>query len=200
MKPLLGCGIAAAVLLVVVIGLVVWGVGYSNQFVAADQDVKEKWAQVQNVYQRRADLIPNLVETVKGFATQERTVLEGVTRARAAATGIQATPELINDPVAFKKFQQAQAELGSQLGRLLAVVENYPNLKSDQNFLALQSQLEGTENRIAQERRRFNEAVRAYNVKVTQLPGRLIAGFLGYKERPFFEAAAGSEAAPKVKF
>jgi len=200
MKPLLGCGVAAAVLLVVVIGLVVWGVGYSNQFVAADQDVKEKWAQVQNVYQRRADLIPNLVETVKGFATQERTVLEGVTRARAAATGIQATPELINDPVAFKKFQQAQAELGSQLGRLLAVVENYPNLKSDQNFLALQSQLEGTENRIAQERRRFNEAVRAYNVKVTQLPGRLIAGFLGYKERPFFEAAAGSEAAPKVKF
>ena len=200
MKPLLGCGVAAAVLLVVVIGLVVWGVGYSNQFVAADQEVKEKWAQVQNVYQRRADLIPNLVETVKGFATQERTVLEGVTRARAAATGIQATPELINDPVAFKKFQQAQAELGSQLGRLLAVVENYPNLKSDQNFLALQSQLEGTENRIAQERRRFNEAVRAYNVKVTQLPGRLIAGFLGYKERPFFEAAAGSEAAPKVKF
>ena len=200
MKPLVGCGIAAAVLLVVVIGLVVWGVGYSNQFVAADQDVKEKWAQVQNVYQRRADLIPNLVETVKGFATQERTVLEGVTRARAAATGIQATPELINDPVAFKKFQQAQAELGSQLGRLLAVVENYPNLKSDQNFLALQSQLEGTENRIAQERRRFNEAVRAYNVRVTQLPGRLIAGFLGYKERPFFEAAAGSEAAPKVKF
>ena len=200
MKPLVGCGIAAAVLLVVVIGLVVWGVGYSNQFVAADQDVKEKWAQVQNVYQRRADLIPNLVETVKGFAAQERTVLEGVTRARAAATGIQATPELINDPVAFKKFQQAQAELGSQLGRLLAVVENYPNLKSDQNFLALQSQLEGTENRIAQERRRFNEAVRAYNVKVTQLPGRLIAGFLGYKERPFFEAAAGSDVAPKVKF
>lgn len=200
MKPLLGCGIVAAVLLVVVIGLVVWGVGYSNQFVAVDQDVKEKWAQVQNVYQRRADLIPNLVETVKGFATQERTVLEGVTRARAAATGIQATPELINDPVAFKKFQQAQAELGSQLGRLLAVVENYPNLKSDQNFLALQSQLEGTENRITVERRRFNEAVRAYNVKVTQLPGRLIAGFLGYKERPFFEAAAGSEAAPKVKF
>jgi LemA protein len=200
MKPLLGCGIAAAVLLVVVIGLVVWGVGYSNQFVAADQDVKEKWAQVQNVYQRRADLIPNLVETVKGFATQERTVLEGVTRARAAATGIQATPELINDPVAFKKFQQAQAELGSQLGRLLAVVENYPNLKSDQNFLALQSQLEGTENRIAVERRRFNESVRAYNVRVTQLPGRLIAGFLGYKERPFFEAAAGSDVAPKVKF
>ncbi len=200
MKPLVGCGIVAAVLLVVVIGLVVWGVGYSNQFVAADQDVKEKWAQVQNVYQRRADLIPNLVETVKGFATQERTVLEGVTRARAAATGIQATPELINDPVAFKKFQQAQAELGSQLGRLLAVVENYPNLKSDQNFLALQSQLEGTENRITVERRRFNEAVRAYNVRVTQLPGRLIAGFLGYKERPFFEAAAGSEAAPKVKF
>jgi len=192
--------IALIVVVVVIVGIVGWAISVQNRLVGLEQDVNEKWAQVQNVYQRRADLIPNLVETVKGFATQERTVLEGVTRARAAATGIQATPELINDPVAFKKFQQAQAELGSQLGRLLAVVENYPNLKSDQNFLALQSQLEGTENRIAQERRRFNEAVRAYNVKVTQLPGRLIAGFLGYKERPFFEAAAGSEAAPKVKF
>ena len=202
MKPLLGCGIAAAVLLVVVIGLVVWGVGYSNQFVAADQDVKEKWAQVQNVYQRRADLIPNLVETVKGFATQERTVLEGVTRARAAATGIQATPELINDPVAFKKFRQAQAELGSQLGRLLAVVENYPNLKSDQNFLALQSQLEGTENRIAISRRDYNEAVRDFNTTLRTFPQIIFAKTMYASSKPMilFAATEQSQTAPSVSF
>jgi LemA protein len=162
--------------------------------------VNEKWAQVQNVYQRRADLIPNLVETVKGFAAQERTVLEEVTRARASASGIQATPELINDPAAFKKFQDAQAQLGGALSRLLVTVERYPELKSNQNFLALQSQLEGTENRISVERMRYNEAVRDYNTRLRLFPGSIVASFRGFKEKPFFEATPGSEQPPKVKF
>ena len=146
--------IVLGVIVLIVIGGIGWAIGINNQLVAQEQAVNEKWAQVQNVYQRRADLVPNLVETVKGFATQERTVLEEVTKARANATGIKATPELINDPVAFRKFQQAQAELGGALGRLLVTVERYPELRSNQNFLTLQSQLEGTENRIAVERMR----------------------------------------------
>jgi LemA protein len=174
--------------------------GIYNSFVTAEQGVNEKWAQVQNVYQRRADLIPNLVETVKGFAAQEKTVLEEVTRARASASGIKATPELLNDPANFKKFQDAQNQLGGALSRLLVTVERYPDLKSNQNFLALQSQLEGTENRITVERQRFNEAVREYNTKIKLMPGALVARLMGFKEKAFFEAAAGSEAAPKVKF
>jgi LemA protein len=174
--------------------------GVYNGFVTAEQGVNEKWAQVQNVYQRRADLIPNLVETVKGFAAQEKTVLEAVTQARASASGIKATPELLNDPVAFKKFQDAQNQLGGALSRLLVTVERYPELKSNQNFLALQSQLEGTENRITVERMRFNEAVRDYNTKIKMMPGALVAGMMGFKEKAFFEAAPGSETVPKVKF
>jgi LemA protein len=131
-----------------------------------EQAVNEKWAQVQNVYQRRADLIPNLVETVKGYAAQERTVLEEVTKARASVAGIKATPELVNDPEAFRKFQAAQQELSGALARLLVTVERYPDLKSNQNFLTLQSQLEGTENRIAVERMRYSETVRDYNTEV----------------------------------
>ncbi|MDO8480098.1 MAG: LemA family protein [Candidatus Rokubacteria bacterium] len=174
--------------------------GVYNGFVTAEQSVNEKWAQVQNVYQRRADLIPNLVETVKGFAAQEKTVLEEVTKARASVAGIKATPELLNDPVAFKKFQDAQNQLGGALSRLLVTVERYPELKSNQNFLALQSQLEGTENRITVERMRFNEAVRDYNTKIKLMPGALVAGMMGFKEKAFFEAAPGSETVPKVKF
>ena len=137
--------IVVGVLVVIVVIAFMWGIGVNNQLVGADVAVSEKWAQVQNVYQRRADLIPNLVETVKGFATQERTVLEEVTQARASAGSIKATPELLNDPAAFKKFQDAQNQLGGALSRLLVTVERYPELKSNQNFLALQSQLEGTE-------------------------------------------------------
>ena len=174
--------------------------GVYNGFVTAEQTVNEKWAQVQNVYQRRADLIPNLVETVKGFAAQERTVLEEVTKARASVAGIKATPELLNDPVAFKKFQDAQSQLGGALSRLLVTVERYPDLKSNQNFLALQSQLEGTENRITVERQRFNEAVRDYNTKIKVMPGALVARLMGFKEKAFFEGAPGSETVPKVKF
>jgi LemA protein len=188
---------------VIVVALILgigWGIGVNNDLVRSEQLVNEKWAQVQNVYQRRADLIPNLVETVKGFATQERTVLEEVTKARASVAGIKATPELINDPEAFQKFQQAQAQLGGALSRLLVTVERYPDLKSNQNFLALQSQLEGTENRIAVERMRFNEAVRDYNTRLRLFPGSLVASFRGFKDKAFFEAAPGSEQVPKVKF
>jgi len=192
--------VVLGVILLAVIGFVAWAIGINNELVRADVDVSEKWSQVQNVYQRRADLIPNLVETVKGFAAQERTVLEEVTKARASVAGIKATPELVNDPQAMKKFQEAQAQLGGALSRLLVTVERYPDLKSNQNFLALQSQLEGTENRIAVERRRYNEAVREYNTRIRVFPASLIASFRGFKEKAFFEAAPGSEAAPKVKF
>ncbi|MDP2626246.1 MAG: LemA family protein [Candidatus Rokubacteria bacterium] len=192
--------IVLGVIVLVVLGGIGWAVGVNNDLVARDQDVKEKWAQVQNVYQRRADLVPNLVETVKGFAAQERTVLDEVTRARASVAGIKATPELLNDPQALQKFQQAQSELGGALSRLLVVVERYPDLKSNQNFLALQSQLEGTENRIAVERRRFNESVREYNTRLRLFPGSLVASFAGFRDTAFFEAAPGSEAVPRVKF
>jgi LemA protein len=188
------------VIALVVVGGVVWAVGVNNTLVRSEQVVNEKWAQVQNVYQRRADLIPNLVETVKGFAAQERTVLEEVTKARASVAGIKATPELINDPEAFRKFQQAQSQLGGALSRLLVTVERYPELKSNQNFLALQSQLEGTENRIAVERMRYNEAVRDYNTRLRVFPENMVASFRGFKDKAYFEAAPGSEQAPKVKF
>ncbi|HYB41268.1 MAG TPA: LemA family protein [Candidatus Methylomirabilis sp.] len=192
--------VALLAIAIIIIGGIVWAVGVNNDLVRSEQLVNEKWAQVQNVYQRRADLIPNLVETVKGFAAQERTVLEEVTNARASATSIKATPELINDPQAFKKFQDAQSQLSGALSRLLVTVERYPDLKSNQNFLALQSQLEGTENRIAVERMRFNEAVRDYNTRIRLFPGSLVASLRGFKEKAFFEATAGSEQPPKVKF
>ena len=193
--------IVVLVLLVVVVGgIFMWGVGVNNRLVTAEQGVNAAWAQVQTVYQRRADLIPNLVETVKGFAAQERTVLEEVTKARASASQMQLTPEMLNDPAALKKFQDVQGQLGGALSRLLVTVERYPDLKSNQNFLALQSQLEGTENRIAVERRRYNEVVQAYNTQIALFPGSLVAAFRGFKPKAYFEAAAGSEAAPKVKF
>ena len=189
------------VVLGVLVALVVgWGVGINNQLVQLEQNVNEKWAQVQNVYQRRADLIPNLVETVKGFATQEREVLEAVTRARASASGVQLTPEALNDPKALERFQAAQSQLSGALSRLLVTVERYPELKSNQNFLSLQSQLEGTENRIAVERRRFNEAVREYNTRLRLFPGSLVARVIGFQPKAFFEAAPDAATPPKVKF
>ena len=197
MKPALVALGVAALLVVVLLG---WFVSVGNDLVAREQAVREAWAQVQNVYQRRADLIPNLVETVKGFAAQERTVLEEVTRARAAVAGVQVTPEVLRDPDALRKFQDAQAQLGGALGRLLAVVERYPDLKSNQNFLALQAQLEGTENRIVVERRRYNEAVRAYNTLVQRFPSSVVASLRGFQARAYFAATPGSEAAPAIKF
>jgi LemA protein len=192
--------VALVVVVLVVVAALGWVVSTGNAFVARDQAVREAWAQVQNVYQRRADLIPNLVETVKGFAAQERAVLEEVTRARASVAGMQVTPELLRDPDALRKFQEAQAQLGGALGRLLAVVERYPDLKSNQNFLALQNQLEGTENRIVVERRRYNEAVRGYNTAIRRFPGSVVASLRGFAERPYFEATAGTETPPAIKF
>ncbi len=191
----------ALVVLVLVVGAVgVWAVSINNQLVRVDQDVNEKWAQVQNVYQRRADLVPNLVETVKGFAAQERTVLEEVTRARASASSIQLTPEALNDPKALERFQAAQSQLSGALSRLLVTVERYPDLKSNQNFLALQSQLEGTENRITVERRKYNESVREYNTRLRLFPGSIVARLAGFQAKAFFEAAPDAATVPKVKF
>jgi LemA protein len=195
-----GLIIALVVIALIVGGAIVWAVSISNQLVVLDQAVNEKAAQVQNVYQRRADLIPNLIETVKGFATQERTVLEEVTKARASATSIQLTPQALNDPKAIERFQAAQNQLSGALSRLLVTVERYPDLKSNQNFLALQAELAGTENRIAVERMRFNQAVREYNTRLALFPGSFVARFAGYTPKAYFEAAPDAQTAPKVKF
>ncbi|MCR4304909.1 MAG: LemA family protein [Gallionella sp.] len=161
------------------------GCGY-NTFQTTDEQIKASWAEVLNQYQRRADLIPNLVNTVKGFAAQEQAVLLGVTEARARVGSIQATPELINDEQAFAKFQAAQGELTSALSRLMVIVENYPQLKSDANFRDLQAQLEGTENRITVARNRYIKAVQEYNVTVREFPTNLTAMLFGYKLKPSF--------------
>jgi LemA protein len=190
----------AGVLIVLLLGIGIWCVSVYNQVVTLEQIVNERWAQVQNVYQRRADLIPNLVETVKGAAAQERTVLEEVTRARAAASSIQLTPEALKDPKAMERFEAVQSQLSGALSRLLVTVERYPDLKTNQNFLALQTQLEGTENRIVVERRRFNEAVREYNTRLRTFPGNIFARLAGFEPRAFFEAAPDAATVPKVKF
>ena len=181
--------------------LSVSGCGY-NSMQTQDEQVKSAWSEVLNQYQRRADLIPNLVATVKGFAAQEQQVLLGVTEARAKVGSIQATPELVNDPEAFKKFQAAQGELSSALSRLLVVTENYPQLKSDQNFRDLQAQLEGTENRITVARNRYIQAVQNYNITVRSFPGNLTAMMFGYKPKPNFsvENEAAISKPPSVEF
>jgi len=162
--------------------------------------VNQSWAQVENQYQRRYDLIPNLVETVKGYAKHEREVFTQVTEARAKVGQINISPEVLKDPEAFAKFQQAQDALGSALARLLAVAENYPQLKANENFLQLQAQLEGTENRISVERRRYNEVVQQYNTYIRRFPVNIIAGMFGFRERPYFKAAEQAQQAPKVQF
>jgi len=181
--------------------LSVSGCGY-NSIQTQDEQVKSAWSEVLNQYQRRADLIPNLVATVKGFAAQEQQVLLGVTEARAKVGSIQATAELVNDPEAFKKFQAAQGELTNALSRLLVVTENYPQLKSDQNFRDLQAQLEGTENRITVARNRYIQAVQNYNVTVRSFPGNLTAMMFGYKPKPNFsvENEAAISKPPSVEF
>ncbi|MFZ1081650.1 MAG: LemA family protein [Candidatus Kryptoniota bacterium] len=187
---------------IVLIGLSVfgWAFGTYNKLVSSDETVKQSWGQVETQYQRRFDLIPNLVETVKGYAKHESEVFENVAAARSSVGKLTVTPEVLNNPQTFQKFQQAQDALSSALTRLLAVSENYPNLKADQNFLALQSQLEGTENRIAVGRERFNLAVQDYNVLVRRIPSSIIASFGGFHERPYFEAQQGASTAPKVQF
>jgi len=170
-----------------------------NDIVAKEQSVNQQWSQVENVYQRRADLIPNLVATVKGYAAHESEVLETVTAARASVGSIRAQ-DILNNPAQFQKFQQAEAGISGALSRLLVVSENYPNLKANENFLALQSQIEGTENRIAVERMRFNEAAQAYNTRIKQFPAVIVARFFGFSEKPYFQSTPGSEKAPVVNF
>jgi len=198
-----GCLIAAVVLgaiAVVVLGVFMWGVGVNNRLVQLDEGVRSAWSQVENQYQRRADLIPNLVETVKGYATQEKDVFIGVAEARAKVSQMTVTKDVLNDPQAFAKFQAAQDQLGSALSRLLVVSENYPQIKSNENFLSLQTQLEGTENRITVERKRFNDIVQSYNTSIRQFPVSFIASLRGFNEKPYFQAKEGAENAPQVKF
>ena len=174
--------------------------GY-NSLVTLDEEVSAAWSQVENVYQRRMDLIPNLVETVKGYAAHEEETFKAIADARSRAGGVMKVDEdLLNDPEAFARFQQAQDSLGSALQRLLMVTENYPELKADQQFLALQNQLEGTENRIAVERKRYNDAVKVYNTKIRRFPTVLTAKLFGFEPRPYFKASEGAENAPKVEF
>jgi LemA protein len=187
-------------LVVLLLGVALWGVGVYNKLVSLDEGVQSGWSQVENQYQRRAELIPNLVETVKGFAAQEKSVLLGVTEARAKVSQITVTKEVLEDPEAFAKFQAAQDQFSSAISRLLAIQENYPQLKSNENFLALQNQLEGTENRIAVERRNYNQVVQVYNTAIRKIPGSLVAGFGGFREKQYFKAKEGADTAPQVKF
>ncbi|MXS83620.1 LemA family protein [Nitrosomonas oligotropha] len=188
-------------LTVILYALLLSGCGY-NTLQATDEQIKASWAEVLNQYKRRADLVPNLVNTVKGFAAQEKDVLLGVTTARSRVGGIQASPELLNNPEAFAKFQNAQGELSSALSRLLVVTENYPELKSDANFRDLQAQLEGTENRITVARNRYIKAVQEYNIVVRSFPSNLTAMMFGFQTKPSFTVENEQEisAAPQVDF
>lgn len=194
-----GCLIAVVAAVVIVLGCFVWVKNTYNGFVSQQEGVDAAWSQVENVYQRRADLIPNLVATVKGYAKHEQETLDKVVSARAKATQITVDPENLNE-ASLKKYQEAQSELGSALGKLLAITENYPDLKANENFLQLQSQLEGTENRIAVERKNFNEVAQSYNSSIRQFPGNVLAGMFGFERKPYFEAEKGAEKAPEVNF
>lgn len=196
---LIGCSIGAAILLIALI-LVFWAVSKYNSLVALNEEVNKSWSQVENQYQRRYDLIPNLVETVKGVASFEKETYTAVTEARAKVGQIQLTPQILEDSKAFERFQAAQDNLSSALSRLLVVAENYPQLKANENFLQLQAQLEGTENRISVERRRYNESVRNFNTTIKRFPTNIMAGIFGFREKAYFTAATGAEEAPKVKF
>lgn len=184
---------------IVVAIIVIWGFSAFNGLVTKEEAVEGAWAQVENVYQRRADLIPNLVNTVKGYADFEKETLTGVIEARSKATSVTIDPSNLS-PAAISQFQQAQDGLSSALSRLLVTVERYPELKANQNFLELQSQLEGTENRIAVERKRFNDIVQDYNTTIKRIPGRFIASLGGFERKGYFEASEGAEKAPEVKF
>jgi len=170
-----------------------------NTIISKSEAVKNAWAQVENVYQRRADLIPNLVATVKGYAAHEQNTLEGVMEARAKASQTVIDPTQMT-PESLQQFQAAQSEVSNALGRLMVVVERYPDLKANQNFLELQAQLEGTENRIATERKRFNEATQAYNTYILRFPNNLLANLFGFEQKPYFTADEGANQVPKVQF
>lgn len=193
----LGC------LAIVVLGLLVLGMGGCSSYnglVKSSEAVDSQWAQVENVYQRRSDLIPNLVRTVEGQANFEKSTLTEIAEARASVNQIKLAPGQVPDEATLEKFDQAQTKLGGVLGRLLAVTENYPELKANQGFLGLQAELAGTENRISVERGRFNEAAQGYNTKVKSMPAALYAGMFGFHPKPYFKSTAGSDAPPKVEF
>ena len=189
------------IIVVVVIAFLIYGwfKGTYNTMVTQSEAVSSQWAQVENVYQRRADLIPNLVATVKGYATHEQETLEGVIEARSKATSVNIDANQLT-PETFQQFQQAQEGLTQALSKLMVVVERYPDLKANQNFLELQSQLEGTENRIAVERMKFNEVTQIYNTYIKMFPKNMLAGMFGFSPKPYFEAQKGAEKAPEVQF
>ncbi|MDD7134718.1 MAG: LemA family protein [Bacteroidales bacterium] len=188
-----------AIVLIVLAVIVVWGIGAYNSLVKNEEGVKSAWSQVENVYQRRADLIPNLVATVKGYATHESATLEGVVEARAKATQMTVNVDDLSEEK-IAEFQKAQGELGSALGRLMAITEAYPDLKANENFRDLQAQLEGTENRIAVERKAYNQVAQEYNTSIRVFPRNIIASVFGFKVKGYFEAEEGAQTAPKVEF
>ncbi|MBR5385502.1 MAG: LemA family protein [Bacteroidales bacterium] len=188
-----------AILLILAVVVIAWGVKAYNNLVSGEETVSTAWAQVENVYQRRADLIPNLVATVKGYAAHEQSTFEAVTQARANATGMTVDASNLT-PEQIAEFQKAQGQLSTALGRLIAISENYPELKANENFKDLQAQLEGTENRISTERMKFNEAAKKFNVSVRRFPANIIAGIFGFQTKGYFEAAEGASTAPKVEF
>ncbi|MBR3765674.1 MAG: LemA family protein [Muribaculaceae bacterium] len=186
--------------LIVVIGAIaIWLISSYNGMVKMDEEVSSAWSNVENQYQRRADLIPNLVNVVKGYASHEKETFEAVVSARSKATQITVDPENLT-PEKLQEYQKAQGEVGATLGRLLAITESYPELKANENFKELQAQLEGTENRISVERRNFNEIARTYNSAIRTFPRSIIAGMFGFEKRPYFEAEEGANKAPEVKF
>ncbi|MBO5271900.1 MAG: LemA family protein [Muribaculaceae bacterium] len=186
--------------LIVVIGAIaIWLISSYNGMVKMDEEVSSAWSNVENQYQRRADLIPNLVNVVKGYASHEKETFEAVVSARSKATQITVDPENLT-PEKLQEYQKAQGEVGATLGRLLAITESYPELKANENFKELQAQLEGTENRISVERRNFNEIARSYNSAIRAFPRSIIAGMFGFEKRPYFEAEEGANKAPEVKF
>ena len=195
----IGCGVGVA-LIIIVIMFFSWVMGIYNNLVTLDEHVTQSWSQVENQYQRRADLIPNLVNTVKGVADFEKETFTQVTEARSRVNQINVSSDMLNNPQAFQQFQAAQDNLGSALSRLLVTVEKYPELKANENFLKLQDQLEGTENRISVERRKFNQSVQGYNTVIRRFPANIVANFTGFNEKQYFKAVEGSDVAPKVEF
>ena len=190
----------STIIIIAVIGVaVVWAIMGYNGVVKADEAVSTAWSNVENQYQRRADLIPNLVNTVKGYAAHEKETLDAVVSARTRATQVTVNADDLT-PEKLQEFQKAQGEVGAALGRLLAITESYPDLKANQNFLELQAQLEGTENRISVERRNFNEVAKSYNTSLRTFPKNILAGMFGFEKRPYFEAQEGADKAPEVKF
>ncbi|MFZ4725939.1 MAG: LemA family protein [Paludibacter sp.] len=193
----------SSIILISVVAVLVlaffWGMSGYNGLVSKQEEVNSQWSNVESQYQRRSDLIPNLVATVKGYASHESSTLEGVVAARAKATQVTIDPANLT-PEKLQEYQAAQGQVSSALGKLLMITENYPDLKANQNFLELQAQLEGTENRISVERNRFNELAKAYNTSIRRFPTNILAGMFGFDKKPYFEAEKGSEKAPEVKF